>query len=55
MGTQAYDLLFLISPPKYWKSPKIALKVKDQGQMSPKSNHFSGSTQHTFLPSYIDI
>jgi len=31
---------------KYW----TALKVKGQGQMAPKCNHFCGSPQHMFTP-----
>jgi len=34
---------------------KTALKIKGQGQISPKSNHFYGSPCHIFLPSYINF
>jgi len=27
----------------------LALKVKGQGQLSPKSTHLKGSTQHVFI------
>jgi len=36
------------------KSTKITLKVKGQGQMLLKSNHFLGSLKHLFPPSCID-
>jgi len=38
----------------YQKST-AAPKVKVQGHMSPKSNHFHEAPQHTFLPPHINF
>jgi len=40
---------------KLFNDTKIALDVKGQGQMLPKSKYFYGSTYRIFLPSYINF